>query len=71
VQLTDADLGAIDDAASQIEIAGDRYAPQQLAMVGREAPLVGTAAKPSLSPSAGGVMLRVGQPGLRAPGLRV
>jgi aryl-alcohol dehydrogenase-like predicted oxidoreductase len=39
VHLTDAELRTIDDAASRIEIAGDRYAPQALAMVGRDAPL--------------------------------
>ena len=41
VGLTDADLREIEDAASQIEIAGDRYAPQAMAMVGRDAPPVG------------------------------
>ena len=40
VELTDADLGEIEQAASQIEIEGERYAPQQLAMVGRDAPFV-------------------------------
>jgi hypothetical protein len=39
VQLIDSELRTIDDAASRIEIAGDRYAPQALAMVGRDAPL--------------------------------
>ena len=32
------DLGAIEEAASRIEVAGERYAPTQLAMVGRDAP---------------------------------
>jgi aryl-alcohol dehydrogenase-like predicted oxidoreductase len=39
VHLTDAELRRIDDAASRIEIAGDRYAPQAMAMVGQDAPL--------------------------------
>jgi len=39
VTLTDADLREIDEGASQIEPAGDRYAPAQMAMVGREAPV--------------------------------
>jgi aryl-alcohol dehydrogenase-like predicted oxidoreductase len=38
VQLTDADLREINDGASQIQPEGDRYAPAQMAMVGREAP---------------------------------
>jgi aryl-alcohol dehydrogenase-like predicted oxidoreductase len=38
IVLTDAELRTIEDAASRIEISGDRYAPQQMAMVGREAP---------------------------------
>jgi aryl-alcohol dehydrogenase-like predicted oxidoreductase len=37
IDLTAEDLRRIDDAASRIAIAGDRYAPSQLAMVGREA----------------------------------
>jgi aryl-alcohol dehydrogenase-like predicted oxidoreductase len=37
MQLTDAELREIEDAASQIKIEGERYAPQQLAMVGRDA----------------------------------
>jgi aryl-alcohol dehydrogenase-like predicted oxidoreductase len=41
VQLTPAELGTIEDAAAQIEIEGERYAPQHLAMVGREAPVMG------------------------------
>jgi aryl-alcohol dehydrogenase-like predicted oxidoreductase len=44
VQLSQADLDDIEEAASQIEIEGERYAPQQLAMVGRDAPLVGAQA---------------------------
>jgi aryl-alcohol dehydrogenase-like predicted oxidoreductase len=40
IGLTHDDLRAIQDAASQIKIEGERYAPQQLAMVGRDAPLV-------------------------------
>ena len=35
---TDETVRAIEDAASRIEIEGERYAPQQLAMVGRDAP---------------------------------
>lgn len=38
VQLTEADLRDIDDAASAITPEGERYAPAQMAMVGREAP---------------------------------
>jgi hypothetical protein len=41
VQLTDADLRQIDDAASQIRPEGDRYAPSYMDLAGREAPLVG------------------------------
>ncbi|HNS03161.1 MAG TPA: aldo/keto reductase [Anaerolineae bacterium] len=37
VQLTEADLAEIEEAAAQIRIEGDRYAPQQLALVGRDA----------------------------------
>lgn len=37
VQLTEADLAEIEEAAAQIRIEGERYAPQQLAMVGRDA----------------------------------
>jgi len=39
IALTPADLAAIDAGAAELEAAGDRYAPQQMAMVGREAPL--------------------------------
>jgi len=39
LQLNDADLGQLNDGASKIETAGDRYAPAQMAMVGREAPV--------------------------------
>ncbi|MEG3173778.1 aldo/keto reductase [Sphingomonas sp. ZB1N12] len=42
VQLSDTDLAEIDTAASGIQAEGDRYAPQQMAMVGRDAPPVGT-----------------------------
>jgi aryl-alcohol dehydrogenase-like predicted oxidoreductase len=38
VVLSKADLTRIDEAARGIAITGDRYAPNQLAMVGREAP---------------------------------
>jgi aryl-alcohol dehydrogenase-like predicted oxidoreductase len=38
VDLSPADLQQIDDAASQIQPEGDRYAPHQMAMAGREAP---------------------------------
>jgi hypothetical protein len=38
VQLTDNDLRQINDAASQIQAEGDRYAPAQMEMAGREAP---------------------------------
>ena len=38
VSLNDADLILIDKAATEIAIEGDRYAPAQMAMVGREAP---------------------------------
>ena len=39
VQLSDADLREIDEGASTIEPEGERYAPAQMAMVGREAPV--------------------------------
>jgi aryl-alcohol dehydrogenase-like predicted oxidoreductase len=38
VELTRDDLREITEAASQLQAEGERYAPQQLAMVGREAP---------------------------------
>jgi aryl-alcohol dehydrogenase-like predicted oxidoreductase len=38
VQLTDSDLREINDGAAKIEPEGERYAPAQMAMVGREAP---------------------------------
>jgi aryl-alcohol dehydrogenase-like predicted oxidoreductase len=38
VILSAADLRTIDDAAAQIPVEGDRYAPAQMAMVGRDAP---------------------------------
>lgn len=41
VQLSDADLAAIQKAAAEISAEGDRYAPAQMAMVGREAPTTG------------------------------
>jgi aryl-alcohol dehydrogenase-like predicted oxidoreductase len=39
VELTDADLREINEGASKIEPEGERYAPAQMAMVGREAPV--------------------------------
>jgi aryl-alcohol dehydrogenase-like predicted oxidoreductase len=44
IELTQDDLQAIADAASQIQIEGERYPAQQLAMVGRDAPPVGSGA---------------------------
>jgi aryl-alcohol dehydrogenase-like predicted oxidoreductase len=41
IQLTKADLQEIQEAAAKIQIKGERYAPQQLAMVGRDAPAIG------------------------------
>jgi aryl-alcohol dehydrogenase-like predicted oxidoreductase len=38
IELSGDDLRDIDEAASHIETEGERYAPQQMAMVGREAP---------------------------------
>ncbi|HNQ73433.1 MAG TPA: aldo/keto reductase [Verrucomicrobiota bacterium] len=38
VTLSETDLREIENAAAQIPIEGERYAPQQMAMVGREAP---------------------------------
>jgi len=38
IQLTKEDLRKINEAASDIEVEGDRYAPAGLAMAGREAP---------------------------------
>lgn len=38
VELTSDDLKEIDEAASHIEAEGERYAPAQMSMVGREAP---------------------------------
>jgi aryl-alcohol dehydrogenase-like predicted oxidoreductase len=40
IELSREDLRAIADAASRIEVEGERYAPQHMAMVGREAPPV-------------------------------
>ncbi len=42
IQLSEADLNEIQQAAEQIEVEGDRYTAANLAMVGREAPPVGT-----------------------------
>lgn len=39
IELTDADLNEINQGASRLRPEGDRYAPAQMAMVGREAPL--------------------------------
>jgi len=39
VQLTDADLQVINEGAAGLDAQGDRYAPAQMAMVGREAPV--------------------------------
>ena len=41
LRLAQDELREIDEAAARIEPEGERYAPQQLAMVGREAPPVG------------------------------
>jgi aryl-alcohol dehydrogenase-like predicted oxidoreductase len=41
IELTQDDLRDIAEGASHIEAEGERYAPAQLAMVGREAPLLG------------------------------
>jgi aryl-alcohol dehydrogenase-like predicted oxidoreductase len=38
IQLTEDDLREIDEAASHIQPAGERYAPAQMAMVGRDTP---------------------------------
>jgi aryl-alcohol dehydrogenase-like predicted oxidoreductase len=38
VDLTEDDRREINEAASRLEVEGERYPPQQLAMVGREAP---------------------------------
>jgi aryl-alcohol dehydrogenase-like predicted oxidoreductase len=40
VDLTESDLREINEGASHIQAEGDRYAPAQMAMVGREAPPV-------------------------------
>jgi aryl-alcohol dehydrogenase-like predicted oxidoreductase len=39
LQLSEADLREINEGASGLEAEGDRYAPAQMAMVGREAPV--------------------------------
>jgi aryl-alcohol dehydrogenase-like predicted oxidoreductase len=44
VELTQDDLREITEAASQIQAEGERYAPNQLAMVGRDAPPLGSGA---------------------------
>jgi len=44
IELTDADLDRIEEAASKIQVEGERYAPQQLAMVGRDAAPAGAGA---------------------------
>jgi aryl-alcohol dehydrogenase-like predicted oxidoreductase len=44
IELSEADLREIQEAVSQIEIEGERYSPQQMAMVGREAAPRGTGA---------------------------
>lgn len=41
LQLSQEEVRAIDTAASQIEVVGERYTPEQQALVGREAPLKG------------------------------
>ena len=38
IELSDADLRAINEGSSQLQAEGDRYAPAQMAMVRREAP---------------------------------
>ena len=38
IELTRGDLDEIDEAASHIQAEGDRYAPAQMAMVGRDTP---------------------------------
>jgi aryl-alcohol dehydrogenase-like predicted oxidoreductase len=38
IQLSEADLRQIQEAASQIQIEGERYSPQQMAVAGRDAP---------------------------------
>jgi len=44
VELSPDDLRRIDQSSAQIPVEGDRYAPAQMAMAGREAPLPETAA---------------------------
>jgi aryl-alcohol dehydrogenase-like predicted oxidoreductase len=44
IELTKADLLEINEAASRLQAEGDRYAPAQLAMIGREAPPAGSEA---------------------------
>ena len=38
IELTRGDLAEIDEGASHIPVEGDRYAPAQMAMVGRDTP---------------------------------
>jgi aryl-alcohol dehydrogenase-like predicted oxidoreductase len=44
IQISEADLREIQEAASQIQIEGERYSPQQMALAGRDAPPGGTGA---------------------------
>jgi len=44
IEITAQELHTIEDAASRIEVTGDRYAPAQMAMVGRDAPPQGASA---------------------------
>jgi aryl-alcohol dehydrogenase-like predicted oxidoreductase len=44
VEMRPGDLRQIDEASAQIPVEGDRYAPAQMAMAGREAPMPGAAA---------------------------
>ena len=39
LELTDTDLRLIDEGSADIKVEGDRYAPAQMAMVGRDAPV--------------------------------
>jgi aryl-alcohol dehydrogenase-like predicted oxidoreductase len=47
IDLTEADVRQINEGASKIQPEGDRYAPAQLAMVGREAPTKEGAKQPA------------------------
>ena len=44
LQLSSDDLREIQEAASKVRIEGERYSPQQMALVGRDAPPSGTGA---------------------------